>query len=263
MGRSDRRKLNRAVQGGGVFLGYVHGDHVDAAWHNSMMALLWHDHQNDRRLLGHGGYIQVGSGPRIASSRNKVVRNFLAQGPAAEWLLGVDTDMVAPPETLDRMLEIVDPVEVPMLGALCFAGGKGALQYPTVYGLTVEDGVPKSHRIIDVPEDTLVKVDGTGAAYTLIHRTVFERVYEKWSHSAYPWYAETEYNGEEFGEDITFCLRVRQCDIPIHVHTGIEASHRKYTELNLASYKRQQERVEGEGEAAIFEEFIAARKSRV
>lgn len=220
-----------------VALGYVHPDQVDAAWHTSMMQLQRHDLMGPRRLFGE---IHIGSGPRIAHSRNMVVSHFL--GTSAEWLLMIDTDMVFGEDLLDRLLEVADPEGCPIVGGLCFSGGKTARVNPTLYVASVDDdGLPVVGIVTDYPRDTLVQVDATGAACLLVHRSVYEKLHETWGEKTVnPWFAETEHAMREFGEDITFCMRARQAGFPIRVHTGIQVGHRKTHILSEDTFTEQQ-----------------------
>lgn len=243
MSRSQRKKDNQAAQVADrrCFIGYVHPDQVDALWMNSLIDMIFFDAANQGYIFPRGGNIHVGSGPRIASARNLVVQTFMNWFSQPEWLLMMDTDMVFSPDILHRMMMEAHPVERPFVGALCFAGGKGSTIYPTLYRLT-DEGV--TERIEEYPKDAMVKVHATGAAFMLIHRSVFEKIYDQWhERTVYPWFAETEHNRHEFGEDVTFCMRATQVGCPIYVHTGIQVGHSKLNLLDEAMYERQQEEI--------------------
>mgnify|MGYP003480441031 CR=1 FL=1 len=74
----------------------------------------------------------------------------------------------------------------------------------------------------DYEKDAVVRCSGTGSACILIHRSVFERLgpapYEPLRNPT---------TGDLIGEDLSFCARAAQADIPIHVHTGVPTSHLK------------------------------------
>lgn len=239
-----RAELRRAARNGHkvspkVCLAYIHPDVVNARWMNALRALEWHDRMHHRYITH---YITMQSGPRIASARNTVVRQFLKLD--AEWLFMTDTDMLPAQDALDQMMAVVDPLKVPMLGALCFAGGRAAEIYPTIYKVGLDgDGVLCTARIDDYPRDALVEVDGTGAAFLVIHRSVLETVGERMTGTAYPWFAETEHGGREFGEDLTFCIRVRNAGFPIHVDTRIKVGHAKAFVVDETEFDIQQARL--------------------
>jgi hypothetical protein len=65
----------------------------------------------------------------------------------------------------------------------------------------------------------------------LIHRSVFEKLgpnpYEPLRNPT---------TGELIGEDLSFCARAAQLDIPIHVHTGVPTSHLKPVWMGEAQF---------------------------
>lgn len=251
MSKKDRLiNLNQKRQS--TVVGYVHPQHVDASWANSMFALLEYENLNAQRFAPPGGRIAVGSGPRIAVGRNALVEAFLARDGETQWLLMIDTDMDFDPDLLDRMFEVADPNDVPILGALCFSGGVSGTMRPVMYRLFLDD---QGELVItyceDYPEGALVNVDATGAACLLVHRSVLERVGEAWvGKTAYPWFAETEFGLREFGEDVTFCMRAKTAGFPIHVCTAIEVGHRKVQTLDSTLYRQQQAKTQTERDAA-------------
>lgn len=219
--------------------------------------LLLHDGLNGRHMSGEtgGGTIKLTSGPRIAEARSQIVDTFFSDPlfERASWLLMIDSDMTFEPTLIDDMLAVADPAHVPVLGGLCFSGGRNHDPYPTIYrevagteGDTTFVGVEP---IRDYPPDTLCKVGATGAACLLVHRQVFVAMSHPWpkgfgtkadgSKNPYPWFIEglTTPDGEPIGEDVAFCRRVRQLGIPIHVHTGIRLGHVKHFVLDEAYYQ--------------------------
>lgn len=189
-------------------------------------------------------YLSAGGLPR---SRNVVVEAFLDAGD--DWLLWVDTDMGWHPDAALRLLEVADPVDRPIVGALCFTlmelgsdgmGGKEQFPIPTLYRwCKMDDG---SHGFVpwyDYPRGEVVKCDATGSAFVLIHRTVFERMRDR---NGPKWYAQipNEADGGLFGEDLSFCIQASQVDASVHVHTGVPTSHMKtvwVTESHFDMYR--------------------------
>lgn len=241
----------------GVYVGFVHPDQVDSGWMVCLLHLFLHDTFGAQHIVNQerGGFINVGSGPRIASARNVVCSRFLDQN--ADWLLMLDTDMVFSPDLLDRMLEVADPDEVPILGALCFAGGKGAQIHPTMYMFGKDDeGGLISMRCESYPENELMQVNGTGGACLLVHRKVLAAMKERYETTGAAFFAETYAMGQDFGEDITFCVRAQSLGFPIHVHTGIEVGHRKLHVLDSTVYERQRKDVAEMGADAYLERYV-------
>jgi len=154
--------------------------------------------------------------------------------PRFEWLVFIDGDMGFEPDVVDRLLEVADPEERPIVGGLCFAyQDQGFDQYngvrgqprPTIYDWDGNDYHGRMH----YPVNQLVRTAATGTAMLIIHRTVLERVHEKYG---WAWFdriprKKTSVGGGPFGEDISFFIRVNALSIPTYVHTGIRTSHHK------------------------------------
>jgi hypothetical protein len=89
----------------------------------------------------------------------------------------------------------------------------------------------------------MYQVAGTGAACLLIHKSVLEQMRDfehprgkRGFNDAYPWFQETEHNGEPVGEDITFCWRAIQLGFPVYVNTAVQLGHVKDRVLTMESY---------------------------
>jgi hypothetical protein len=208
-------------------IGYVHPGTVRAEFCASLLAVCMEGATQVVSVLA------VGSGPNISHARNMVCRKFLEQGEA-DWLFTVDTDMWFPAGTVDRLIAAADPVERPVLGALCFSENTDDPQappYPTMYELTERDGDLAFIRYKHWPEDAVMQVSGTGAAALLIHRSALEAVEKRSGDVAAPWFRESQTKTALMGEDLTFCLRCAAAGIPVHVHTGVKAGHMKTTML--------------------------------
>lgn len=209
--------------------------------------MLQHDASRGRHLSDGGGRILMSSGPRIAEARSQIVDMFFQDPQIAEasWLLMIDSDMTFERNLVEELLRFADAKERPIVGGLCFAGGRDHDPYPTIYKETLttgEDGkeFPAIEPIRDYPPDTLCKVGATGAACLMVHRQVFVAMSHPYPEgfgtqpdgrkNPYPWFAENHVapNGEPMGEDIVFCRRAAQLGIPIHVHTGIKLGHVKH-----------------------------------
>lgn len=202
-----------------------------------------------------GGTMMITSGPRIAEARSQLVDAFFTEPLFAEagWLLMVDSDMTYPANLVEQLMAHADPEKVPILGGLCFAGGRDHSPYPTIYREVLTPGhdgkeFPAIEPVRDYPPDALVKVGATGGACLLVHRQVFIAMSHPWpkgfgthkdgSKNPYPWFVEglVAPNGEPIGEDVAFCRRATQLGIPIHVHTGVKLGHIKSYELDEAYF---------------------------
>lgn len=207
-------------------IGYVHPGTVRAEFAASLLGVCMEGKTRIRTVIA------LESGPNISTPRNLIVRDFLEDG-LAPWLLMADTDMWFEADAVDRLIAAADPAERPVIGGLCWSLDKGE-RFPTMYELTEKDGGALAFtRYADWPEDTVMRVSATGAAFLLMHRSALERVRLHSDDPAAPWFRETAVGAPLalMGEDMTFCLRCAAAGIPVHVHTGVKAGHMKTTML--------------------------------
>lgn len=203
-------------------VGYVHGAQVTSQFLACMLAL----------ARKHGGarvdvFLAAPSGPNISEARNLIVRRFLDEC-RAPWLWMLDTDMAFAPDALDRLTAAADPVQRPVVGALCYSQDEnGGDPHPTLYEFVEDGGQPGFARYRTWPEDACFPVAATGAACLLVHRAALERVEAVSGDRAAPWFRESVIGAALVGEDMTFCLRAQAAGIPVHVHTGVQAGHVK------------------------------------
>lgn len=227
-----------------VCLAYVHGVEVAYSWHASVLALIGHDMAHRQRVVSSGWIaVRYGTGG-IVDGRNKAVRMFLETD--AEWLFWVDTDMGFAADTVDRLLESADPVERPMVGALCFAqseesldgmGGFRCRPRPTLFAWGERDNGEQGFApMYDYPRGELVEVAGTGSACVLIHRAVFEKIAAE---SGESWYSRLSNptTGQLIAEDLSFCARALQLGYRIHVDTRVKTTHLKHLWLSEEDYR--------------------------
>lgn len=209
-----------------------------------------YDHKHDESIVDFAALI---TGPRIAAARNQLVRLFLSHKDKPNWMLMLDADMVFQPTLLAQLLAHADPKEVPVIGGLCFVGGRGAEVSPTLHVITDKESLSTTV-VSDYPRDTLVRVHGTGAACLLIHRSVLEKMGETFPEPA-PWFFDGVWNGHEFGEDIAFCYRAGQVGFPVHVHTGIRVGHLKTTVIDEYAFDEYRDAIRDLGEELYTKQY--------
>jgi hypothetical protein len=241
-----------------VTLAYVCSNDVGYAWHHSMVELLGWDLAHFGRVHA-GGYAAIRYGTDgLVEARNRAVEDFLADDQA-DWLFWVDTDMGFAPDTVDRLFSVAHPTERPVVGGLCFVqrevspdgtGGRRTEATPTVYDW-LHVGEKQGFAVRwDYPRDTLVRCSGTGSACVLVHRSVFTKMFERYGRS---WY-DRAYNPsmkQNTGEDLSFCMRAGALGIPVHVHTGVRASHQKTVWLSEHEFDQQRPAPPATAEVAV------------
>lgn len=221
---------------GTVTVGFLHPGHYSACFAESLKDVLLTDIAREQRIFSHdhGQLALHTSSAGIVDGRNTLAA-YMCDHSQAEWLFMVDSDMGFGAETVEALIAAADPVERPVVGALCFGHRKfgGASFYgttfvaqPTIYDWHEDDNVAGWLPRMDYQPDALVRCAGTGGACVLIHRTVFERM-----GALFPgeWFTPIGHPKAEtpFSEDLSFCVRLAALNIPVHVHTGIKTTHDK------------------------------------
>ena len=226
-----------------VTLAYVHDAEVTYSFHHSLLNLVLFDAGEQARIM-RGGYnaVRCARSSSLPEARNQAVEGFLANSQG-DWLFWIDTDMGFTHDTLEKLLAVADPVDRPIVGALCFAQKEtsedGMSGYRTTPRVTILDwfDTPTGRRFMgrtSYPVNSVVPCAGTGSACIVIHRSVLEQIHEKFGPT---WYTPIKGDdGKLLGEDISFCVRAGALDIPINVHTGVRTSHLKQLWLQEADF---------------------------
>lgn len=254
---------------GKVMVAVPSGGNPEASFLRDMLFLEVWDAKHNQVVVNGGSYMQK-HGANVAHNRNQLVKIFLEGG--WEWIWFVDDDMTFEPDILDRLLEVADAKERPILGALCFSyhQGRDREVVPTIYQIGEKDGEQKLLSAIGYPRDQLIRVVATGTGCLLVHRRVFVELAKRWQ-TPWPWFNWTEWGhsfsswgkipgtdvdyagpGDHISEDITFCLRAgsphgNRADFdpdtaetfPVHVDTRIKCGHRKTVTIDESEYDRR------------------------
>ena len=244
MDRATLRRLQREKgDHHGFWIATPHPGMVDGQYNDSVVNTLLYDAHNGQRIVKWGAVCTMETSPRIAAARNDMVQGFLDTDLALppEWLLFIDSDMKWSAEEFEALASTLEQnPEIKILGGLCFGGGRSARTFPTLYVLVQKDPMVLD-RIEDYPDNELVKVSATGAAFVAIHRDVLLDMKEKYGTvngkpNPMIWFRDGTSDGTEYGEDIWFCLHAAAAGYETYVHTGIKIGHMKRFDLNEAYY---------------------------
>jgi hypothetical protein len=140
--------------------------------------------------------------------RTRIVEKFLASD--ATHLVMLDDDVVAPEGTLERLIALDAPVATAAcpfgIGGRVFLNAKpvGCEKWPTR------------------PEPRVFEAHHAGLACSLIAREVFARVAPPWF-----WMGASSNGRYVIGEDVWFCNRLRDANVPILCDGTAVCSHVK------------------------------------
>lgn len=151
---------------------------------------------------------------RIDFTRNKMVMDLLKSD--CTHLLMLDLDHIHPPDIIQRLSRwvLLDP-DVRVVSGMNFRRGK---PFDPVFGNY--NGQKK--RMTTVEWDLgLIPVDEVGGASLMVHRSVFEEMEPPWFYNIYEHVWENNWPGEDIG----FCRKCKELDIPIFVDTTTTSPH--------------------------------------
>lgn len=252
-----------------IAIGIVHGQDMDGWFVNSLVDLMTSRTTDDRYELH--DYVLIRSGPLLAAGRGVLVGQFLEQTDA-DILVMLDDDMVFNPPHIYELVDVLvrsreqDPT-IGAVGGLAFISNHPRLQKPMPNMWIPHPQQPHTMmHMSEFPRDSLIEVGSTGGACVAIHREVIqgfsERGINPFHHACKVDWLElaremqrlddpvkaaelaqqTVWDADQFGEDMSFFLRVRDAGWKVLIHTGIIFDHSKSTLLGLEEYERAVER---------------------
>lgn len=225
MGKRDQNRKVAAKPK--VAIGYCHPDMISAYFHGSLVALI----RSEARV---GQVIGVFSSPKIDEARNAIVHTFLRETDATHLLM-VDTDMVLPRDTVQRLLA----ADKDIVSGLAFVGTpeRTPVRPNIVVRHTNPDETWYLAPLWDYPPGELVKVAGCGAACMMVKREVYEGVLKaRGEDHPFPWFAHGMANNTPIGEDVAFCLTAQVVGYEVWCDTGLVVPHVKSRLVDEASY---------------------------
>jgi hypothetical protein len=152
-------------------------------------------------------------------ARNMACENMLNNG--FEWLFFLDDDVVAPPDTIQRLINHKKDI---------VSGIYHRRALPIAPVMLRFDANDQAQWVNEYPANTLIEVDLVGAGSLLIHRRVLERMSRPW----FEWQLGKEDPKPEPGvkvpaklsEDFSFCRKAkREFGFGIYVDTSIQCEH--------------------------------------
>jgi len=168
-------------------------------------------------------------GSLVYDSRNKLAS--LAVQMEADYILWLDSDMVFPPDLLERMMAVLDErKDIDVLSGLYFRRAKPFS--PVLFQkLEVnEQGALEFEDASDIPEE-IFEIAGCGFGCVLMRTECLIDIASKEGGGV--WF--TPINNA--GEDLAFCLRARQNGYKICCDPSIHCGHMAYTAVTKEFYE--------------------------
>lgn len=253
-----------------VTLGTVHGQEINSWYHHSMVRLLTHNQGLISAKIDVPHTIEdhlcIRSGPLLSAGRGILAGTFL-QNTDSDALLMLDSDMVYTPELIYRHIDYFAQCreqhpDLGILAGLAFISSdpRNAHPLPNLYSKRDQHS-DQLLQLTNYPQNALVEIEAAGAACIIIAREVIQKFADEkinpfhhipllnWGMLARnvaamdnPAQIEAEmkyavWGADQCGEDISFCMRVRQAGYKIFSHTGLIYDHAKSTLLGEGEYR--------------------------
>lgn len=187
------------------------------------------------------------SGPYLDNGRNNVVKTF--NDPRVRercsHLLMVDSDIGFTPADVVDLYEAAQDRAV--VSGVYYSSFSGVAQ-PIVYDWTTNEAGLKILSVISDWEDgwsfwntkpnredidPLVRVEACGAGFMMIRYEVIDTLAQIHG-DPQPWFHEPVIDGIHYGEDLAFCLRVKDAGFSVWAHREVELAHYKNTQIGPA-----------------------------
>ena len=153
----------------------------------------------------------------IYDARNMLAKKAIDTG--CDRILWLDSDMVFHPTLLQKLSADMDEGRE-FVTALCF-GRKNPVG-PTIYketGYTQEDRVLTAFatKYTEYPKNEIFEVKACGLAAAMMTVSLVKRIYAEYGAPFSP--------QPGFGEDLSFCIRCEQSEVPIYCDSRIKVGH--------------------------------------
>lgn len=210
-------------------------DHVSAQLFISLMNTDWTFLPGDQPVNW-----AVVQGSILTSQRNELVQRM-----KGDWIMFIDSDMVFDTQAIGRLVLTREEHDLDMLGGLCFQ--RIPPHQPTLY--MRESPTEGGYAFLEKWDSDLVEVDGTGMAFVIIHRRVFERIVQTFQDPAFSWppyeLRIKQHPPDYFrwtdgvGEDLRFCQDAKQSGNRIFVDTRNKIGHVGDTVFDFESFLKE------------------------
>jgi hypothetical protein len=216
-----------------VAIGWVHGGEVDTEFALSLMQII---REKSSRI---GAFYCVEGTGLLAKSRNIMVTHFL-DNTTDDWLLMIDSDERISVPTFDLLCATADKTERPVVAGLYFAALWEGLSLRPVPLIFEQQESGAINPIDTYPKDSVIPVVAAGTGCLLMHRSALQKIRDAHdeNNQAWCWFQDGPIGGNKWlSEDLSFCAKLQQFDIPMVAHTGAVLQHHKRIWVDAAHHE--------------------------
>jgi hypothetical protein len=206
-----------------VAIAWAHGGEIDTEFALSLMEII---RQKNAKV---GSYYCVEGTGLLAKSRNIMIKHFL-DNTTDDWLLMLDADERISVPTFDLLCATADHIERPVVAGLYFAAlweGLNLRPVPLIFEQTDTGAI---NPIDNYPKDSVIPVIAAGTGCLLISRKAMQKIRDAHdeNNKDWCWFQDGPIGGNKWlSEDLSFCAKLQQFDIPMVAHTGAILQHHK------------------------------------
>ena len=154
-----------------------------------------------------------------------------------DWILWVDSDIVLTVDVLAKLWSTADKHLRPVVSGVYFISkeNEGTLMrpFPVVFNDVSEFEIQYLHPL---PMNQIVQADCAGFGLVLMHKSVVQKMREKFPGQSMFMETGSANDAEFVGEDIIFFRKMKEAGVPLHVHTGALVKHMKRFSLDYDYY---------------------------
>lgn len=187
------------------------------------------------------------SNPRQENARNAAIERFLegttvdGKPHGAEWLMWLDTDQTFEHDAIARLRKTAHDTKAKLVGGLTFVYKRqDNILLPN--GWTWDSEIGHWRDIDDYVSGKKYEIQGTGAAFLLIHRDVFNW-WNEYTEDKNLWHRSGVHpdTGNYMGHDLAFCYdTVVKGPFKLFWDTSVQSGHIKHFELDENMFRNYQ-----------------------
>lgn len=166
-------------------------------------------------------------GSLVYMARNDLAKQAVKMG--ADYIFWLDSDMVFDADVLERMLETMESNNLDILSGIYYR------RVPPYTPVLMDKLELKEDEMCDhtefekLPEEGLFEVGGCGFGCVLMRSEVIVDVYGKFHQAFNPLRGA--------GEDLSFCIRARECGYKIYADSSISLGHCSHSIVTKEFYE--------------------------